>query len=128
MAAGTVLAVAVLGLPGSAAAQSANAPGGAPEATPSARSAAQTAGEAPGAAKHKKGNHHPGKTRKSPKKKTDPGKIISSKTSSFQYTPGVPTPTKAWKITYRSTSADGRPNVVSGTVIVPDDGRATPAR
>lgn len=130
VAAGTVLAVAVLGLPGSAAAQSANAPGGAPDATPSARSAAQTAGKAPGAAKYGKAKHHPGQARKSPGKKpgkkTDPGKIISSEPSSFQYTPGVPTPTKAWKITYRSTSADGRPNAVSGTVIVPDDGRVTP--
>lgn len=127
VAAGTVLAVAVLGLPGSAAAQSANAPGGAPEETPSVTSAAQAAGKGghhPGQAKKSPGKESPGK--KKPGKKTDPGKIISSEPSSFQYTPGVPTPTKAWKITYRSTSADGRPNAVSGTVIVPDDGRATP--
>jgi pimeloyl-ACP methyl ester carboxylesterase len=101
VAAGTVLAVAVLGLPGSAAAQSANAPARSADATPRDHSAARTGAKAPGA-------------------------ILSTKPSSFQYTPGAPTPTKAWKITYRSTSADGRPNAVSGTVIVPDDGKATP--
>ncbi|MFG2651364.1 lipase family protein [Streptomyces sp. NPDC048436] len=129
VAAGAVLAVAVLGLPGSAAAQSAHAPTGGPGAIPSAHSAAQTDGQARGASKHRSDKHpgqnrkHPGKT---PGKKTGPGKILSSQPSSFQYTPGVPTPTKAWKITYRSTSADGRPNAVSGTVIVPDDGRVAP--
>ncbi|MWA15947.1 lipase [Streptomyces sp. BA2] len=113
VAAGAVLAVAVLGLPGSAAAQSASAPGSAPDATPSADSGSpgKGSGKSPG---------------KKPGAKAAPGKIISSKPSSFQYTPGVPTPTKAWKITYRSTSADGRANAVSGTVIVPDDGRTTP--
>ncbi|RSS79558.1 lipase family protein, partial [Streptomyces sp. WAC06614] len=40
--------------------------------------------------------------------------------------PGQPTATKAWKIHYRSTTADGAPNVVSGTVIVPQDGRTGP--
>ncbi|MEV8320138.1 lipase family protein [Streptomyces sp. NPDC059900] len=117
MAAGTVLAVAVLGLPGSAAAQG--------EDAPAARSA-----HAPGIAKHGSDKHpgqHPRKhTGKQPGKKKAPGAILSSKVSSFQYTPGVPTPTKAWKITYRSTSANGRPNTVSGTVIVPDDGKTTP--
>lgn len=125
VAASAVLAVAVLGLPGSAAAESSNAPAGAPDATPSAHSAAQAAGKAPGAAKHGQDKHH-GKGKKHPGKKKTPGKILSSKPSSFQYTPGAPTPTKAWKITYRSTTADGRPNAVSGTVIVPDDGKATP--
>lgn len=127
VAASAVLAVAVLGLPGSAAAESAHAPASAPDATPSARSAAETAGKAPGAAKYGRDKHHGhGKTRKHPGKKKTPGKILSSKPSSFQYTPGVPTPTKAWKITYRSTTADGRPNTVSGTVIVPDDGKTSP--
>ncbi|MGW6054244.1 lipase family protein [Streptomyces sp. NPDC055189] len=125
MAAGTVLAVAVLGLPGSAAAQGESAP----DATRSAPLAAQAAGKAPGTAMHGKGEHHgqAGQhSRKHPGKKKTPGRILSSKASSFQYTPGVPTPTKAWKITYRSTSASGRPNTVSGTVIVPDDGKTTP--
>ncbi|MEV2256003.1 lipase family protein [Streptomyces sp. NPDC050147] len=125
VAASAVLAVAVLGLPGSAAAESSNAPVGAPDATPSAHSAAQAAGKAPSAVKHGQDKHH-GKGRKHPGKKKTPGKILSSKPSSFQYTPGAPTPTKAWKITYRSTTADGRPNTVSGTVIVPDDGKAGP--
>ncbi|MFC8128559.1 lipase family protein [Streptomyces sp. NPDC057302] len=133
MAAGTVLAVAVLGLPGSAVAQGESAPAGAPDANRSAHSAVQTTGKAPDAATHGKAKHH-GKTgkhpgrhpRKHPGKKKGPGQILGSKPSSFQYTPGVPTPTKAWKITYRSTSANGRPNAVSGTVIVPDDGKTTP--
>ncbi len=129
VAASAVLAVAVLGLPGSAAAQSADASVGTPDARPSARSAPQTAEKAPGAGKHEKDKHRvpdrkkPGKK---PGKKPTPGKILSSQPSSFQYTPGQPTPTKAWKITYRSTSANGRPNAVSGTVIVPDDGKTTP--
>lgn len=105
--AGAVLAVAVLGLPGSAAAHSAKAPAGTTNATPSDRAAAQPVG-----------TH--------PSKKTAPGDILTSEPSSFQYTPGVPTPTKAWKITYRSTAADGQSNMVSGTVIVPDDGKTTP--
>ncbi|MFF1696364.1 lipase family protein [Streptomyces sp. NPDC058257] len=125
MAAGTVLAVTVLGLPGSAAAQGENAP----NATRSTHSAVQAAGKSLGAAQHGKGKHH-GQDgqhpRKHPGKKKTPGALLSSKPSSFQYTPGVPTPTKAWKITYRSTSANGRPNAVSGTVIVPDDGKTTP--
>ncbi|MGW0909606.1 lipase family protein [Streptomyces sp. NPDC002853] len=126
VAASAVLAVAVLGLPGSAAAESAHAPAGAPHAAPAAESAAQAAGKAPSAAQHGKHKHHGhGQARKHPGKKKTPGRILSSKPSSFQYTPGVPTPTKAWKITYRSTRADGRPNTVSGTVIVPDDGKAT---
>ncbi|MGW6267682.1 MULTISPECIES: lipase family protein [unclassified Streptomyces] len=133
VAASAVLAVAVLGLPGSAAAQSTSAPAAAPDATPAARSAPQQAGDAPGATGQsgdkragqagKSKGKHPGKK---PGKRTGPGKILSSAPSSFQYTPGVPTPTKAWKITYRSTSADGGRNAVSGTVIVPDDGRTGP--
>lgn len=127
VAASAVLAVAVLGLPGSAAAESAHAPAGAPDAAPVADSAARATGKAPSAAKHGKDKHHGhGQAGKHSGKKKTPGKILSSKPSSFQYTPGVPTPTKAWKITYRSTTADGRPNTVSGTVIVPDDGKATP--
>ncbi|MFE0170675.1 lipase family protein [Streptomyces sp. NPDC059002] len=117
--AGAAVAVAVLALPGSATAQNGHTPNDAPSATPSA----QSPGAATDAGEHHKGGQHPGK--KKPGKKT-PGTILSSEPSSFQYTPGVPTPTKAWKITYRSTSANGRPNAVSGTVIVPDDGRTTP--
>ncbi|MFD3721618.1 lipase family protein [Streptomyces sp. NPDC058674] len=55
-----------------------------------------------------------------------PGDVVSSAPSAFHPLPGQPTHTKAWKIRYRSTTADGAPNVVSGTVIVPQDGRTGP--
>lgn len=55
-----------------------------------------------------------------------PGDIVSSAPSAFHPLPGQPTGTKAWKIHYRSTTADGAPNTVSGTVIVPQDGRTGP--
>ncbi|MGR8009026.1 lipase family protein [Streptomyces hypolithicus] len=55
-----------------------------------------------------------------------PGDIVSSVPTSFRAMPGRPTGTEAWHITYRSTTAKGEPNVVSGTVIVPTDGRTGP--
>ncbi|MFE6838404.1 lipase family protein [Streptomyces sp. NPDC057705] len=55
-----------------------------------------------------------------------PGDIVGSAPSAFHPLPGQPTDTKAWKIHYRSTTADGAPNIVSGTVIVPQDGRTGP--
>lgn len=55
-----------------------------------------------------------------------PGDLVSSAPSAFHPLPGQPTGTKAWKIHYRSTTADGAPNTVSGTVIVPQDGRIGP--
>ncbi|MFF4449237.1 lipase family protein [Streptomyces sp. NPDC001502] len=55
-----------------------------------------------------------------------PGDVVSSAPSAFHPLPGQPTGTKAWKIHYRSTAADGAPNIVSGTVIVPQDGRTGP--
>ncbi|MFD4242311.1 lipase family protein [Streptomyces sp. NPDC058525] len=55
-----------------------------------------------------------------------PGDLVSSAPSAFHPLPGQPTRTKAWKIHYRSTTADGAPNTVSGTVIVPQDGRTGP--
>ena len=55
-----------------------------------------------------------------------PGDLVSSAPSAFHPLPGQPTGTRAWKIHYRSTTADGAPNVVSGTVIVPQDGRTGP--
>ncbi|MFI9239813.1 lipase family protein [Streptomyces sp. NPDC053079] len=55
-----------------------------------------------------------------------PGDIVSSAPTSFHPLPGQPTHTKAWHITYRSTTAKGALNVVSGTVIVPQDGRTGP--
>ncbi|MGW1075575.1 lipase family protein [Streptomyces sp. NPDC002537] len=54
---------------------------------------------------------------------TAPGDVLSSAPMSFHPLPGQPTNTRAWHITYRSTTAKGAPNVVSGTVIVPRDGR-----
>ncbi|PXY28429.1 hypothetical protein BAY60_15815 [Prauserella muralis] len=33
---------------------------------------------------------------------------------------GLPVPVRAWQVLYRSTSATGEPNAVSGTVLVPD--------
>ncbi|MEU2874592.1 lipase family protein [Streptomyces olivoreticuli] len=55
-----------------------------------------------------------------------PGDILGSAPTSFHPLPGQPTNTSAWHITYRSTTAKGAPNVVSGTVIVPRDGRTGP--
>ncbi|MFI9203761.1 lipase family protein [Streptomyces sp. NPDC053048] len=55
-----------------------------------------------------------------------PGDIVTFAPTSFHPLPGQPTNTKAWRITYRSTTAKGAPNVVSGTVIVPQDGRTGP--
>ncbi|MFD5507465.1 lipase family protein [Streptomyces sp. NPDC127051] len=54
------------------------------------------------------------------------GDIVDVSPSAFHPLPGQPTGTKAWKIHYRSTTADGVPNTVSGTVIVPQDGRTGP--
>ncbi|MFK4067640.1 lipase family protein [Streptomyces sp. NPDC029674] len=55
-----------------------------------------------------------------------PGDVVSAEPSSFHPLPGQPTNTRAWKIHYRSTTAKGEPNTVSGTVIVPQDGREGP--
>ncbi|MCC3778290.1 lipase family protein [Streptomyces sp. UNOB3_S3] len=55
-----------------------------------------------------------------------PGDIVSAAPTSFHPLPGQPTNTRAWHVTYRSTTAKGTPNVVSGTVIVPQDGRTGP--
>lgn len=55
-----------------------------------------------------------------------PGDIVRAEPSAFHPLPGQPTNTRAWKIHYRSTTAKGTPNTVSGTVIVPQDGRTGP--
>lgn len=55
-----------------------------------------------------------------------PGDVVASAPSAFHPLPGQPTGTKAWKIHYRSTTAAGAPTVVSGTVVVPQDGRTGP--
>ncbi|KOU30360.1 lipase [Streptomyces sp. WM6372] len=54
------------------------------------------------------------------------GDIVDVAPSAFHPLPGQPTGTKAWKIHYRSSTAAGVPNTVSGTVIVPQDGRTGP--
>ncbi|QHC24076.1 lipase family protein [Streptomyces sp. GS7] len=55
-----------------------------------------------------------------------PGDIVTAAPTSFHPLPGQPTRTRAWHLTYRSTTAKGTPNTVSGTVIVPDDGKNGP--
>ncbi|WP_443047941.1 lipase family protein [Streptomyces sp. H39-S7] len=52
-----------------------------------------------------------------------PGDLVSAQQTRFMPNPLVPTDTKAWKIHYRSTTATGAPTTVSGTVLVPRDGR-----
>ncbi|MFD3430764.1 alpha/beta fold hydrolase [Nocardia fluminea] len=52
-----------------------------------------------------------------------PGEVISVEPYSFRLVPVLPTPTRAWKIHYHSTDALGRDDVVSGTLIVPEDSR-----
>jgi len=54
-----------------------------------------------------------------------PGDVVAAEPSAFRILPGVPTLTRAWKVQYASTDASGKPNTVSGTVIVPLDGRTT---
>ncbi|MEV0279421.1 lipase family protein [Streptomyces sp. NPDC050610] len=55
-----------------------------------------------------------------------PGDLVSSAPTAFRRLPGQPTPTRAWHIKYRSTTAKGAPNTVSGTVLVPTDGSPGP--
>ncbi|GAA2076534.1 lipase family protein [Streptomyces albiaxialis] len=62
----------------------------------------------------------------SPKAEAGPGDIVSSEPTTFQYWPGHPADADAWKISYNSTSADGEQNTVSGTVVVPKDGKTGP--
>ncbi|MFJ2744393.1 lipase family protein [Streptomyces sp. NPDC087440] len=55
-----------------------------------------------------------------------PGTLLSAAPTAFHPLPLQPTNTDAWHINYRSTTAKGAPNTVSGTVIVPRDGRKGP--
>ncbi|MGI5351316.1 lipase family protein [Streptomyces sp. CA-250714] len=55
-----------------------------------------------------------------------PGEVLGAEPTAFRPLPEQPTHTRAWRITYSSTDAKGRPNQVSGTVIVPKDGRSGP--
>ncbi|MFG3617912.1 alpha/beta fold hydrolase [Nocardia sp. NPDC047654] len=52
-----------------------------------------------------------------------PGDVVSVEPSSFRLMPVLPTATRAWKILYHSTDALGHDDLVSGTLIVPNDGR-----
>ncbi|MFF9895890.1 lipase family protein [Streptomyces longispororuber] len=61
-----------------------------------------------------------------PAKASAPGDLVDVEPSAFHPLPGQPTGTRAWKIRYRSTTARGAPNTVSGTVIVPRDGHRGP--
>ncbi|MBF6476100.1 lipase family protein [Nocardia abscessus] len=54
------------------------------------------------------------------------GDVVRVEPSTFDLFPGVPAPVDAWKIHYRSTDALGQPNVVSGRILIPRDGRAAP--
>ncbi|HUR73148.1 MAG TPA: lipase family protein [Sporichthya sp.] len=51
-----------------------------------------------------------------------PGTILRSRPVTIRGM-GFPVPVRAWQVLYRSTDAQGRPNAVSGTVGVLDDGR-----
>ncbi|MFF0533314.1 lipase family protein [Nocardia amikacinitolerans] len=53
----------------------------------------------------------------------EPGDIVHVEPSRVDLFPGIPAPVDAWKIRYRSTNALGQPNVVSGRILVPRDGR-----
>lgn len=56
-----------------------------------------------------------------------PGDVVSAEPAGFGLLPGLLTQkTDGWRITYRSTGATGKANVVSGAVIVPKDGRKGP--
>ncbi|MFG2723306.1 alpha/beta fold hydrolase [Streptomyces sp. NPDC048416] len=55
-----------------------------------------------------------------------PGDVVTQSPTAFHPLPGQWTNTRAWHVTYGSTTAKGAPNTVSGTVIVPNDGRTGP--
>jgi hypothetical protein len=56
-----------------------------------------------------------------------PGTILRSRPVTVRGL-GLPMPVRAWQVLYRSTDAQGRPNAVSGTVGVLDDGRPLTGR
>ncbi|MGW8379308.1 lipase family protein [Streptomyces sp. ODS28] len=55
-----------------------------------------------------------------------PGDVLSAQAQRFLPNPVTPSDSRSWKVHYRSTDAQGRPNTVSGTVIVPKDGKKGP--
>lgn len=56
-----------------------------------------------------------------------PGTVLRSRPVTLRAL-ALPVPARAWQILYRSTDTGGAPNAVSGTVLVPRDGRADRAR
>lgn len=48
-----------------------------------------------------------------------PGSVVSAEETTVFAAPLVPEPVRAWSLIYRSTSATGAPNEVSGTLLVP---------
>jgi hypothetical protein len=54
--------------------------------------------------------------------KAKPGDVLRSRPVTIRGL-GLPMPVKAWQVLYRSTDAQGRPNAVSGTVAMLDDGK-----
>ncbi|UGY92959.1 lipase family protein [Streptomyces gobiensis] len=52
-----------------------------------------------------------------------PGDVVSAQAQAFKPNPLTHSDARSWKVHYRSTTATGQPNVVSGTVIVPNDGK-----
>lgn len=62
----------------------------------------------------------------SPSAEAGPGDVVSSEPTEFQYWPGYPADASAWKINYASTTSTGEENTVSGTVVVPNDGKTGP--
>ncbi|WP_308259254.1 lipase family protein [Pseudonocardia sp. H11422] len=48
-----------------------------------------------------------------------PGALLAADPSAALIAPLVPLPGRAWSLLYRSTSATGEPNVVSGTLLLP---------
>jgi hypothetical protein len=56
-----------------------------------------------------------------------PGTVLRSRAVTVRGL-GLPLPVSAWQVLYRSTDAQGRPNAVSGTVAVLQDGRPAAGR
>lgn len=57
-----------------------------------------------------------------PLPRVEPGTILRSRAVTVRGL-GLPLPVSAWQVLYRSTDAQGRPNAVSGTLAVLQDGR-----
>ncbi|MDB1086419.1 lipase family protein [Streptomyces sp. ACA25] len=67
-----------------------------------------------------------GTAAKTPPRAEAAGDVVSVQRSVFRTSPSERADVTSWKITYRSTSATGKRNLVSGTVLVPNDGAGSP--